>query len=192
NGCSWQIATTINPAPEFTISAGEDVTIAFGDSLQLAAAPLDSSISYQWFGDAILDCDTCANALVKPTITSRYQLLATDENGCSATDELTVFVTKENDVFIPNAFSPDADGFNDRFIIYGGKQLVQISSLRVFDRWGTMTYHENALLPGDDTRAWDGQFQNQPMPSALYVYVAEVLFLDGRTEVLQGEVLLLR
>lgn len=192
NGCNWAVETAIAPAPAFVIDAGEDEEMAFGDNLRLGAMPVDPLINYQWSGGPIMDCDTCATPLVAPEETTLYHLLATDENGCTAEDVVTVFVTKLNEVFIPNAFSPDGDGFNDRFRIYGGKQLIRISTLRIFDRWGVLVYQENDLSSGEETRAWDGQFQGQPMPSGVYVYIAEVLFLDGSTEVLGGEVLLLR
>jgi gliding motility-associated-like protein len=192
NGCSWELTALMEPAPELTVDLGEDLELSFGDSLRLVAIPSGPVVRYQWSGGPISSCDTCANPLVSPRETTTYAVVVTDENNCTATDVIQVFVRKAHEFFIPNAFSPDGDGFNDRFGIYGGAQLVSIRTLKVFNRWGTMVYEAADLLPGEEARAWDGRQQGQALPAGVYVYAAELRFLDGTTQVFKGEILLMR
>ncbi|MCB0634354.1 MAG: gliding motility-associated C-terminal domain-containing protein, partial [Lewinella sp.] len=70
--------------------------------------------------------------------------------GC---DSLVFLILKEYEVYIPNAFSPNGDGINDEFRIYGSEQFVQVHALQIFDRWGTQIYQQTE----GETFGWDGR-----------------------------------
>lgn len=119
----------------------------------------------------------------------QHQLRLKSSLGC---DSLVFLNLDYYDVFLPNAFSPNNDGINDIFIILGGNDLVEISSLQVFDRWGSLVFEGRNLPPGDGRSGWDGQGHNGPSPPGVYVYVGKVRMDDGKDHLLRGSVLLMR
>jgi gliding motility-associated-like protein len=105
--------------------------------------------------------------------------------GC---DSLVYLILKEYDVYIPNAFSPNGDGINDEFRIYGSEQFVQVQGLQIFDRWGTQVYQQTE----GETFEWDGIGPNgQPEPG-VYVYAVEVTLKDGKRKMLTGDLSVIR
>ncbi len=60
----------------------------------------------------------------------------------------------------------------------------------VFDRWGEMVYKHQNFDPKDKAQGWNGKFEGKPMNPAVFVWFAEVEFVDGSTKVLEGEVTL--
>ncbi|MEM6772259.1 MAG: gliding motility-associated C-terminal domain-containing protein, partial [Bacteroidota bacterium] len=147
----------------------------------------------QWFDPTgTLDCDTCLRPRATPFNETEYILTVTSADGCSTTDSLVVTVVKTRDVFQPTAFSPNGDGVNDTFILNPGKSTLAIASFRVYGRWGEQLFEGRDLVPNDLAAGWDGRRNGEPMPPGVYVWTAQVLFLDGETQELSGEVVLLR
>lgn len=96
-------------------------------------------------------------------------------------------------VYFPNAFSPNADGINDFFTIYGElPDVVVVENLMIFDRWGNQIHNQSNFLPNEENVGWDGTFKGKLMPVGTYVYVAEVRFLDGETAIYRGDILLVK
>ena len=94
-------------------------------------------------------------------------------------------VTGIKGVHVPDAFSPNQDGNNDFLYVYGG-QIVKLS-MAVYDRWG-----EQVFYTSNKDRGWDGTFNGKKCNSGVYVYVVKAFFTDGESEVLKGNVTLVR
>ena len=100
---------------------------------------------------------------------------------------------KKQQVYIPTAFSPNGDGSNDRFMIYSNDDAIRnINSFRVFDRWGELVF-EQLKLVNPMIHQPDGMvvLRGQKMNAAVFVYIVEVEWNDGRVTILQGDVTLL-
>lgn len=95
-------------------------------------------------------------------------------------------------IYAPNAFSPNGDGRNDYFTLYGAADWVQLNSLRIYDRWGALVFERLEPALGSETDGWDGTIQGRTLPAGVYVYFAELSGPAGETEVMNGEVVLLR
>ena len=89
-------------------------------------------------------------------------------------------------------FTPNGDGVNDIFYIQGGEKVEKVTTMRVFDRWGDLVFEGTGMEINDIQNGWDGTFKGKPCTSGAYVWYAEVLFKDGETKVLRGDVILLR
>lgn len=87
------------------------------------------------------------------------------------------------DVYFPTAFSPNGDGINDRFTVFGNEDLAEVLELRIFDRWG------NQL---SNAQEWDGTLQNEPLNPGVFAYVARLRMSDGKERQFTGTVALLR
>ena len=115
----------------------------------------------------------------------------TDGYGCSDTASVTYTVKPlEYGVFIPNAFSPNGDGNNDKFApIFYMKRAYIIKTFRVFNRWGQSVYSSSNSLNG----AWDGNLSNgTPADIGNYNYYMIIRFVDGTERSFKGDVTLLR
>jgi len=64
--------------------------------------------------------------------------------------------------------------------------------LAIFDRWGEEVFVQKNFQPNDDSFGWDGTFRGSPLTPAVFVWVAEVEFIDGEVEVIYGDVTVIR
>ncbi|MBP6872924.1 MAG: gliding motility-associated C-terminal domain-containing protein, partial [Bacteroidales bacterium] len=113
------------------------------------------------------------------TVEGIYKVEMESPVGCLGSDSVYVKLTIEEipefDIYIPNAFSPNADGINDIFQIKFPNSIfsIQHSTLSIFDRWGGMVYTNDDVAVG-----WDGKKNGNPCPGGVYVYKI-VFSVDG-------------
>lgn len=194
NGCTYREDAFVYEPPLVTVDAGPDQTIMLGESTKLSGQvfPLENQF-IQWQEADSLECPTCLDSTVDPTRSTIYTLVATDTlTGCVVNDEVLIQVDKERNVYIPNAFSPNADGNNDIFQIYTGVGVQEIEEIRIFDRWGELVYEGTNIPPVEGKHGWDGYFKGDLMNSAVFVYYTKIRFLDDVVKVYSGDVTLLR
>jgi gliding motility-associated-like protein len=188
NNCTASSDFTVGINYNLQVSISGQNTVVNGQPVQLdAEANVDHSNVYSWTPSAYLTCGTCNVTEAQPAETSLFTVSVTDMNGCTAMDTITIDVDSRTSIFIPNAFSPNNDGNNDLFHVYGELSGVRYFELVVFDRWGEKVYETNDYASG-----WDGQFRGQPAPVGTYVYVATVTFADGTEKNYKGSVNLFR
>ena len=94
-------------------------------------------------------------------------LLVTDVNGCTNRVTGTVVINDILAVYIPNTFTPNGDGLNDVFRIYGADIRDTDFSLVIFDRWGGEVYRSN-----NKDEVWMGDRLNSGyfLPDGVYNY----------------------
>jgi gliding motility-associated-like protein len=194
NGCEWETAVTIPEPAAIRVNLGRDTTIRLGDSLRIVPQITPANFSKLEWGasNGVIVNPDAIEQIVSPLETTVYTIQVVGENGCTATDVLTVFVSPKASVFIPNAFSPDGDGRNDVFMIYAGNNVQVIRNFMIFDRWGNRVYHAGPFLPNDPNFGWNGNFNGQLMNPAVFVYWVEIELIDGRVETIKGDVTLLK
>jgi gliding motility-associated-like protein len=90
-----------------------------------------------------------------------------------------------NQIFVPNTFTPNNDGKNDVFYVYGN--TIAKMKLRVYNQWGQLIYESLNVQSG-----WDGTYKGEIQPNGVYVYIAEVEFNDGTKTSKKGTITLLR
>jgi gliding motility-associated-like protein len=112
-------------------------------------------------------------------------LVAFNPAGCSDTACINVAVTVVPGVEVPNAFSPNGDGRNDRVFIKGFG-IAKIS-WRIYNRWGELVFFTNDYMQG-----WDGKQNGKDLLQGVYHYVLEVEFSDGRKGTKKGDITLLK
>ncbi len=192
-GCEVSMDVMVQGPPELVVDLGEDVTIPLGESLDLTAITNSPNVVFNWKHQDTLQIQ---EVTVTPMISTVYSVQVIDTlTFCEASDNIFVLINRERHVFIPNVFSPNNDGRNDEFRIFPGPGVQRIKSFRIFSRSGNMVY--NVGNDGFDpveapSFTWDGQFQGRPLNPGVFVYFAEIEFVDGQTEVFKGDVLLMR
>ncbi len=181
-----------NPSP-VVVSLPQDTVIQLGDSLFIQAltnVPPGALDSIMWSNG---NCTNCTGLLVAPLVTTSYSVSVTNLNGCSARDAMEVGVRKDRDVFIPNAFTPNSDGINDRFTIFADtRSVARINVLRIYDRWGEQLFEQFNFPPNDPVFGWDGSLRGKLLNPAVFVYWTEIEFIDGTTELFKGDLTLVK
>ena len=147
-----------------------------GDSVELTGTVSGGTgqETYNWTPDYHLNCTACQSPVATPYVTMVYTLLATDTNGCYGYDTVTITVIPLHDIFIPNAFTPNGDGNNDYFSIYGKLNLLVFFEARIFDRWGEKVFESN-----NPYFTWDGTYHGVAETPGVFVYTMKATFIDG-------------
>jgi len=192
-GCIHTQSFFVGEPPPILVALPEDTTLILGDSLLIPSfTNIVDSIVYQWTPPDYLNCDDCERVVSRPLYTTTYTLVVTDENDCTASDDILIMIDKERKVFIPNAFSPNGDGTNDVFMIYANGGVEEVLTFRVFDRWGELVWEDNNFQPNNPAHGWNGIFKGEVMNPGVLVFMAEIRFVDGLELLYKGDVTLLK
>lgn len=171
------------------ISTIEDTTLTTVEPIKLvtsAYSPSGAALSYEWFDlNDEISWSTELSPLVYPNTSNTYTIIVTDEFGCAATTSVNInFI---NNVYFPNAITPNLDGINDVFRPYG--EGIATMTLRVFNRWGSLVYNKTTSNLSD---GWDGTMNNKKLSSGVYLYRAEIRYFSGEVSKHSGGITLIR
>jgi gliding motility-associated-like protein len=194
-GCRATFKIEVPQPPLLQVNAGPDLEVDLGVSTTLRAIVVPSSkqVSFAWTpADTTLSCKNCSIVTATPLNSTVYRVTVKDSSNCLAFDDVLLRVIKRRPVYAPNVFSPNNDGVNDFFTLYGNQAAVKIKSLKVFNRWGDMLFSADNLPLGGDRMGWDGTFSGKDVPPDVFVYVAVVSFIDGEEIVVKGDITLTR
>ncbi|MDP2669522.1 MAG: gliding motility-associated C-terminal domain-containing protein [bacterium] len=121
-----------------------------------------------------------------------YFITVTDANGCEVVGNIEVGFKNPDQVYIPNAFSPNGDGINDAFLPFSGECVKKIQSFLVFDRWGEKVYENYNFQPNQPDQGWQGEMKNKVMQPGIYAWFAQVEFYSGEVKFFKGGVQLMK
>ncbi|MFN8286003.1 MAG: gliding motility-associated C-terminal domain-containing protein [Chitinophagales bacterium] len=191
----WDCTTTVQaiipePAEGVADILPGDTTLQLGESVQFTStfSPYSTSVinSYNWSPSTGLSCIDCPNPVLNPyNRVTDFVLTITYNDHCTATATVRVLVENGLPVYIPNAFTPNGDGNNDIFLIYG--EGIKTVDLKVFNRWGELVFDSNNQFNG-----WDGSYKGVMQNNAVYSYVANITYLDGKKVQRIGSITLVR
>ncbi len=173
NGCSSTATAEIAASPTFEVHFSmPSVKIKNGEAVLLIPeiSVAESELkSAKWFPINGLSCSECLNPIAAPNEPTRYTVSILGKNGCSAKASIEVIFEKPDNlnVFVPNVFSPDADGVNDRFAAFLSPGLT-FGKMQVFDRWGELVFETH-----DPAQFWDGRYRGKPLASEVFIYSLE-------------------
>ena len=176
---SDSLLITIDESP--SANAGPDKIIIAGQTIVLNGSAGGTNITYMWTPANSLQAATTLTPVASPSVSQVYVLHVVSNKGCGiATDTMLVKVYQQ--VYIPNAFTPNGDGINDTWIIetlaaYPG------ADVKVYSRYGQMVFNNYGK-----NIAWDGKFKGVQLNPGAYVYVID---LKNNTPLIKGVVYLL-
>jgi gliding motility-associated-like protein len=178
NGCTAEMEIYLDVVQPPYVNWPADTEIFLGQTYTI---PIEGQyqVSYLWTPALYLSCNSCANPEAKPPKTMTYQLKVTDKFGCFEMDSsFTIHVSDEMIVLIPNAFSPNGDGLNDKFWFYT-KGLKSMEQFDIFDRWGALVY---SFKDFDDS--WDGHVNGSLCPQP-QTFVYKASFVTWTDEIVE-------
>lgn len=195
NGCfadTAYVLVVVYSIPFFNI-VPEVMNIPGGSSATITTAYANDITKFEWSPSSGLSCTNCPQPLVTPVVNSTvYKATVTNAGGCSNSDEVTVNMQCGNgSIFIPNTFSPNADGSNDMFYPRG-KGIKGVKSMTIFNRWGSVVFQRTNFQLNDSGAGWDGTYKGQPAPADVYIYQLEILCGTGNQFLYKGDVTLVR
>ncbi|MBW0179357.1 MAG: PKD domain-containing protein [Sediminibacterium sp.] len=148
------------------------------------------AVSFKWlFGDGdstiTTDPDSPVPHLYNRTGTYNACLIAFNASGCSDTTCQSISVTVNATAVVPNAFSPNGDGTNDRIFVRG--YGIDKMTWRIYNRWGVQVYVSN-----NQDEGWDGRYKGRIQPQDVYHYTLQIEFTNGDKVSKKGDITLLR
>lgn len=192
-GCipdTGRVKLVIYRKPE--VNAGPDQTIVAGSTATIVSTGSPFINSYTWQPAETLDCPTCTTVEATPPVTTEYTVLVTTKNGCSDTDKVKIFVLCQgSQIFIPNTFTPNGNGTNDRFFPRG-KGITNILFFQIFNRWGELVFEKRNISINDEMEGWDGKYKGELMNADVFVYRMEAECTTGEKLTYKGDVTLIR
>ncbi len=162
-------------------------TLYAGQYLMLDCESSPNDHYYWTFGDGQTSTDRSPKHQYETDGKYNVQLIVTTEHSCSDTAQVknaVVVITKPIVIF-PNAFSPNSDGLNDRFLPMHGD--VKSYEIVILNRYGTVVYNSTDINEG-----WDGTRGGIHCPPGLYVYKAKVVMRDNSFFHMKGKIILIR
>ncbi len=175
------------------VELGDDLEVDLGESLAIQPEFVDpDALIFNWYLEEILISNSNTLTFSESEL-GNYELKLTtsDENGCIASDRLTISVNRTIRLYAPNIFSPNNDGINDFFTVGTNKTVSEIAQIRIYDRWGEMVF-QHGTIPAREFMGWDGNFKNSPVSEGVYTYLITLNILDGSKEIISGDVTLIR
>ncbi len=194
-GCELTLSTNLREGNALVLDLGPDQFIRLGQRARIEAQyniPQNEVRSFRWSTADTLPCLNCTELNLRPFVTTTYAAELVDTNGCRISDQVTIYVEKPFEIFVPTAFSPNNDGTNDRLLVFAGEDVEYIRAFQVFNRWGESTFEVYNFPPNDPAYGWDGSQRNKQYNANVFVWYAEVLFIDGTVKLFKGDVTLMR
>lgn len=181
-------------APEDLLELGEDMRIDLGEIISIIpeyiADDLTDLVWYDEYGNQLgFDRELTE---YKPLVDTRVFLSGSDSNGCDVVDDILIIVKLNVEIYVPNIFSPNADGTNDEFLFKYNEGIIGIQEVFIFDRWGEHIYTADAQFTSEAYMGWDGTFKGEKVNPGVYVYMILANIIDGSTRSFSGDVTVVR
>jgi gliding motility-associated-like protein len=188
NGCVKTRNVTVGIKPNPQINAGPDKTIVSGDAVTLDGS-IPAGITAQSISWAPATNLTGANTLTpvaRPVVTTTYTVTVLDNNNCTATDAAIITVIPYC-VKVMDAFSPNGDAKNDRWLVTNGAPCAGQISVAVYNRYGGLVYKNQNYQNN-----WDGTYEGKPVADGTYYYNITYRLINGNPVQMKGDVTILR
>ncbi len=187
-----------NNPQNITISVNKP-TPCGGDKVTFTASGATNTSKYQWKIDGV-NQGTNSKTFVYNSVNKSADYQAkitveiTDEDPCFPQKPVTVDKTinlkfcatpvanANNNILIPNIFTPNSDSINDKWEIQslaGNSDVI----VEIYNRWGELIFYSKGY-----SEPWDGTYKDKPVPEGTYAYVVRV----GSDIILRGTVLVMR
>lgn len=173
-----------------TISAtlsSSDNTVVAGNNFTLTTNANSVYEITAWIPSPLFTNQTAkTQTIVLKDSSTTFSVVAVSENGCKDTASVRVMLAgNAKDLFIPNAFTPNRDGNNDVFKVYGSSVIG--ADIKIYTQWGAQIFETN-----DNSKGWDGTSRGVAQPVGVYIYVVKVRTSNQDTFLKKGTINLIR
>jgi gliding motility-associated-like protein len=121
-----------------------------------------------------------------------YEELFSSIHNCDSIWMLYLEIIRRGRVFVPSAFTPGANGINDKVTVFASPEIEIIDRFQIYDRWGELMFERYFFPPNVLDYGWDGIFRGKLMNPAVFVYVMEWTDVDGQKKIQHGDITLIK
>ncbi|MCF8258827.1 MAG: PKD domain-containing protein [Flavobacteriales bacterium] len=187
-GCETTVvqddAVTVHVTPVAVFSQSDQVISLLEPQVNFTDLSTDA-VTYDWdFGNG--GTSSQQHPLTMYMEPGEYAIELIVVNGmCSDTAQSKILVNPILTLYIPSAFTPDANGVNEVFMGYG--EGYSDYRMWIYDRWGKLLFES-----GNDQTGWDGTYNGQGVQKGVYIYHFLLHDRFGREREYHGGVTLYR
>lgn len=177
--CSYTFLQTINISGEELTQIERHINIFYGHKeVELNLCEFEQEWLFYYNGNEIY-----CNEII--SINNEKEIIITFINkntGCNLDILFHLNYLTQGQIYIPNIFSPNADGINDVFLIHDPNSYIkQINSFKIFDRWGN-------LIHTSINNYWNGTCNGIQLNSGTYIYLLEIINFNNEKQIFKGDV----
>lgn len=195
NGCKYTESFRVYEPEILEIETDRDVEISFfeGKTLSFRTNYPDSEIeSIMWMdenGQIISEDYELFYEGHEPSILT---LEVVNTNGCETVVKIRIAIDNQVKFFLPNIFSPNGDGINDRLVLFKNEIPAEINRVAIYDRYGNLVFERDHYDIGATYDGWDGTFKGSLLPPGVYVLIVELTDYSGKSHLLKSDLTLIR
>ncbi|WP_276134123.1 gliding motility-associated C-terminal domain-containing protein [Polluticoccus soli] len=173
-----------------TIDLGADTRGMPGATIRLEAKTTNTN-RIKWEPEVGLDCYFCHDPVA--TLSKSITYVATAISSvCEVKDSINIHVGCDEGLFyMPNTFTPNNDGQNDRFwpIAVG---VNKVDKFMIYSRWGELVFQAYNIPTNDPAFGWDGRHKQMDVQPDAFIYYMETKCGNGETIFIKGDVSVVR
>jgi len=164
-GCTTQSTVNVQVRNFDVLLSADKLNAPIGSTVLLSTLSNQSYSVIAWLPLQALPNQTAqTQSFVMNDSAKLFSVIAKSIEGCVDTASILIKVDHDlKDFFIPNAMTPNRDGKNDIFRVYGSS--IKAVDIRIYNSWGELIYQTN-----DNQKGWDGTYKGKPQPSGVYIY----------------------
>lgn len=188
NGSCTSTATvaTVNAVPSLVLALSATPNpVNAGSSVNLVVTGNTAFTVTGWQPAAMFSNQTATSQTVVVSTPTTFVVSGMTADSCVDTAQVTVTVKSNDEVWVPNTFTPNSNGRNDVLYVYGNS--IDRLEFTIWNQWG-----EKIFTTTDKTKGWDGTGKGKPQPMGVYVYVAKAVLFSGKEVMLKGAINLIR
>ncbi len=190
NGCSDVLPASILSDEPVLVSVSPDPAKVYQAETVLLTTETNQTgvLQFTWLPSDGLSCSDCDVPEFIGSQSGSYTVTVINEQGCTGQHTVQVEVIDGPGIFVPNAFSPNSDGVNDTWEIFGNLAGIEQIQVLVFNRWGEKIFSSNS-----PNFAWDGTYHGKILLPDVFVYHIRIDWLANRpVSNLKGSVTLMK
>ncbi|MBK8927800.1 MAG: gliding motility-associated C-terminal domain-containing protein [Crocinitomicaceae bacterium] len=191
NGCSFDYEDTVHvevyPLPEANFYYNPDPALQY-ELTEFIDISHGNPVAWEWYVEnQFISTDERTTWVFDETGNYAVMQVITNEYGCSDTAHLLIEVIGDFTVYVPNAFTPDGNDYNNTFQPIMQNVKPDNYEFLIFNRWGELIFEGHNL-----EAAWDGFYGGDLVPDDVYVWVIRVTDINDKRHEYTGHVALLK
>lgn len=166
-----------------------ETTVVAGEPLYLrAVANVETDFLQQieWRPPSLFTRQDTLKQTVTLTESTQFAVIVHDQNGCVASDAVSVEVEQTN-IYFPNVIKPGSAS-DAYFTVFAGEGVRRVISLQIYSRGGSLVFERLDFPPNAPLEGWGGRWDGKTAQSGVYPYLAVVEFWDGKQVRYEGTV----